>query len=76
MKSKRVNPEPQFVPVHLILESQEEVDAIFAVLNHASLSNLLKMGTNYNYLQEYISEKGWQKFHGEICQHWLYTIPQ
>lgn len=33
----------KFVPVSLVLETQAEVDAIFAVLNHTRLCDLLKL---------------------------------
>lgn len=41
---------PKFQPVSLVLETQEQVDALFAVFNYAPLSDLLelKMGLPNN----------------------------
>lgn len=37
MKAERVELKSEFVPVVVTLESQEEVDALFAVTNHAKI---------------------------------------
>ena len=34
MKAERIKPKPEFVPVIVTLESQEEVDALFVVGGH------------------------------------------
>jgi len=44
MKANRATPVPAFVPVILTLESQAEVDAIYSVLNHVILSQILGIG--------------------------------
>ena len=44
MKATRNKPIPAFEPVTLILETQEEVDAIYAVLNHVSFSQCIGIG--------------------------------
>lgn len=40
MKSEQVPIKPQ--PVHLILETQEEIDAMFTILNHRPLASFLE----------------------------------
>lgn len=41
MKAERAEPKQEFVPVIVTLESQEEVDALFVVCNHAKMTNTL-----------------------------------
>lgn len=44
MKATRNTPEPKFEPVILTLETQAEVDAIYAVINHSSISDAIGLG--------------------------------
>ena len=37
MKAKRAEPKQEFVPVIVTLESQEEVDSLYAVVNHTTI---------------------------------------
>ena len=41
MKAERVEPEREFVPVIITLESQEEVDSLFAIVNHTRVCHVL-----------------------------------
>lgn len=41
MKAERKQTEPEFVPVVVTLESQEEVDALYAVVNHTTLNTAI-----------------------------------
>lgn len=38
----KINQREGFIPVEIVLESQEEVDKMFAVMNHATLAKALK----------------------------------
>ncbi len=43
MKAHRETPKPEFIPVTLILESQEEVDGVYALLNHLRVNDAAKL---------------------------------
>lgn len=42
MKAYRTGIKPKFEPVTLVLETQEEVDRLYAVFNHFELANILQ----------------------------------
>ena len=41
MKAERAVSKPEFVPVIVTLESQEEVDALYAVVNHTIINTTI-----------------------------------
>lgn len=55
----------EFSPVYLTLETQAEVDAIYAVLDHAKLGDALGFTDQYKALQPFKSYET-EKFHVKI----------
>ena len=53
MKAERAEPKQEFVPVIVMLESQEEVDALYALINHSTITGALP-----------ILDKWWRKLVG------------
>lgn len=56
MKASR-NQKVVFVPVTLTLETQAEVDAIYAVLNHSFLCDVLGLDSQYECLVPFKSDE-------------------
>ncbi len=56
MKATRA--EPQFTPVTVTLETQEEVDAIFAFLVHGSLSDAVGLFNQWEVLSPFATKAG------------------
>lgn len=63
MKASR-NPN-EFIPVCLTLETQAEVDAIYAVLNHSKLCDVFGFDSEYKQLEPY-STDAVNEFHQKI----------
>ena len=65
MKAERAVLEQEFVPVIVTLESQEEVDALYAVIDHTSITSTLRVLFGWqNKLIVYRSseyQKSWKK---------------
>jgi len=70
MKSER-KPPPKFHPVTLILESQAEVDAVFAFLNHNELCKTADLpggGEEFMALLPYKNDSHCAALHAAICR--------
>lgn len=58
---------PPFRPVTLTLQSQHEVNAIFAVLNHATLCRALGLRNNAEEVLTPFMDNGYKDIHYNIC---------
>lgn len=52
-----------FKPVHIVLESQEEVDKMFALFNHGPISNALQLGDLYG---DFPKTEGYGEWHVKL----------
>ena len=58
MKAERAKRKQEFVPVIVTLESQEEVDALFVVGNHPTVTRILPaLGGLWSVLSSFASNK-------------------
>ena len=73
MNAVQVNPPVKFNPVVLTLETQEEVDKLFAIFNNARISGILKLHNAYNHLKPFVKDSrdsrdsSWGKYHTKLC---------
>ena len=68
MRAFRAKPE-KFEPVTLILETQEEVDKLFAMGNHVQFSEAMKITSLRSLLAPYRSAcNGYYEYHDIICK--------
>lgn len=66
MHAFQPEPEEKFKPVHLVLDSQEEVDKVFALFNHSGLAESLGMFQWYSTLAPYGSRISASRYHSII----------
>ncbi len=66
MKAEQKQPTPAFIPVILTLESQEEIDKLFALFNYMPISDVLRLTDWYCKLQPFIS-KNIDELHTQLC---------
>lgn len=64
---EKVSPPPVFDPVKIVLETQEEVDKVFAMLNYSPIVNALQLGNWYQKLQSYRTEN-YRNYHDHLAQ--------
>ncbi len=63
MKAKRAEPKQEFVPVIVTLESQEEIDALFIVGNHPTISRTFPaLGGLWSVLSCFTSNKKFELY--------------
>ena len=55
MRVERETSKHKFTPIHLILETQNEIDGIFALLDHAQLSQSVGLEGVWEKLDPYTS---------------------
>lgn len=73
MNAVQVNPPVKFNPVVLTLETQEEVDKLFAIFNNARISSILNIDTAYKHLKPFVKDSNdsmhssWGKYHTKLC---------
>ncbi len=60
----------KFSPVLLTLETQVEVDAIFAFLNHCTLTDAVGLGDSGSFeaLEEFRDRHNCDKLHSALCK--------
>lgn len=65
---KAEKPTPTFIPVMLTLESQDEVDAIFSLLNVKRIVDAVNLTTSaYKVLQPFVSSER-DSLHVNLCK--------
>lgn len=65
MKAHR---EEKFTPVTLVLESQAEVDALFSLINHNSLTKAVGLTvTDYEALEPFVNRENCMELHLKLC---------
>jgi hypothetical protein len=71
MKAKRAEPKQEFVPVIVMLESQEEVDSLHAIGNHCKIGDALPaLRSQYKIFDPFTSQNChmlWRKLNNVIC---------
>ena len=66
MKAFREEPKQEFIPVHLILETQEEVDKLFALFNHNSITKAMRIRDWHISLQPYHFRQNSDSYYAKI----------
>lgn len=56
----------EFQPIHLILETQEEVDKLYTIFNHSALVECLNLRGHYLLLEDHCDEDNSHKLHKKI----------
>ena len=64
MRVHRLPPKPQFIPINLVLETQEEVDAITTIVNSQRITEVFPiLDSWYSQLDDYGDySKNWSEF--------------
>ncbi len=66
MKASQEKPLVPFMPVTLTLETQEEVNAIFAVLNYSAIGRAMGMATLFLQLAPFKTD-AYDAIHKRLC---------
>lgn len=64
---KAIREKPEFIPVILTLETQHEVDALYALLNHGALNSAVELPDAYKLLQEHTLPSSTSHLHSKLC---------
>lgn len=62
----KIEQEKSFKPVVITLETQEEVDKIFAMFNHVTLSETLEFDLNWTDMLELFSSDEYKEYHRRL----------
>jgi hypothetical protein len=65
VRAERLTVPPQFTPVVLTLETQEEVDKVFAIFNFARIVDAVGLPDAYEHLDRFTT-KAADKYHSAI----------
>jgi len=70
MKSHQEKVEPEFQPVTITLETQHEVNALHALLNHTGVVNAVDLPFEvYNVTKPYRDHVASTELHSKLCQY-------
>ncbi len=67
MKAEQIAPPRVFKPVQITLETQEEVDKIYAVLNYHPIVDILEINGWWKAMENFRSKES-DKYHEMVCK--------
>jgi hypothetical protein len=68
MKAERAKEIKTFTPVILTLETQGEVDKLYALFVHSRLCDAIDLGGFWAVLSEFYNEENTDRMHAKLCK--------